>query len=58
MTLDFIPGFKLHTHKQYITDTVIILFINILGGLLVPDSIIFQVVSISALIGFIRYIYH
>ena len=45
VTLAFIPGFKPHAHKV------------MLDELLFPDSIIFPIISLSALTRFIRYIY-
>jgi len=58
MNLAFIPGFKPKNNKLYIIDTALVLFINMLVGLLVLDIIILPVVSVSALTRFIRYIYH
>ena len=45
VNLAFIPGFKPHAHKV------------MLDGLLFPDSIIFPIISLSALTRFIRYIF-
>ena len=57
VNLAFIPGFRPHAHKLLIMDTVLILLKYMLDGLLVPDSIIFPVISLSTLPRFIRYIY-
>ena len=56
VNLAFIPGFKPHAHKLFIIDTALILLKYMLDGLLVPDSTIFPVITLSALTRFITYI--